>query len=426
MDLNQLEPTIEQISEENMIKINRCIDELNEINGSNEDEPKLNEDDENKFVLNIFDTTEATPNWENTYKEEQKKIKRQDREKFNYESESTSEDAMIDNFGNMEIKIKEEPKYCQFSPHNNLWHILYGKKGVINMSAVIRGVGFNPLVVEYFVRVVLIRANIQHRQYPVECVCLQHRGPTDEDTHQVLQAKPGTSPDKFWYTFDGLRKSIIFEAPRPDQDGNIHVQMNLVSLCCDSCEAASPRYQKLIDNAGKEAGRDWLLVTTLEAKNMSEKQVVLARHVAPCWFKAAVNPRDLAKPVRRKEKGGGAQKASRLRKIRENSLAVDEPDGKKLCQRSSGLDSYLISPPEGKRLLPKPSNITVGHYLLPRPVDERLLLRGNTGSHDDIQVSPPIVKIDWSFHAEILGQHLRNGDVTLKEVLEKMGYATVL
>ena len=35
----------------------------------------------------------------------------------------------------------------------------------------------------------------------------------------------GTSTDKFWYTYDGLRKSVIFEAPKPDQDGNIKVHI---------------------------------------------------------------------------------------------------------------------------------------------------------------------------------------------------------
>ena len=49
-------------------------------------------------------------------------------------------------------------------------------------------------------------------------------------------------------------------------------------------DAASPKFLNLIDNAGKEAGRDWLLVSTLEARK-DEKQVILARNVLPCWFK---------------------------------------------------------------------------------------------------------------------------------------------
>ena len=49
-------------------------------------------------------------------------------------------------------------------------------------------------------------------------------------------------------------------------------------------DAASPSFLSLIDNAGKEAGRDWLLVITLEARK-DEKQIILARKVLPCWFK---------------------------------------------------------------------------------------------------------------------------------------------
>jgi hypothetical protein len=255
------------------------------------------------------------------------------------------------------------------------------------------------LVQEYSVRCVLVRASIQHRQYPVECVCETHRGHPDgpkEDRHQVLQAKPGTSPDKFWYTYDGLRKSVLFEAPVPDQEGEIRVHMNLVSLCCDSCEAATPGYQNLINSAGKEASRDWLLVISLEAR-LNERQSVLARHVLPCWFKACVNPRDLNKPVRRKEKGGGAQKASRLKRIAENS--VTETDGKKLCPDQAEPQNIPLSPPEGKKLLTKPP---------PAP------------EHDYHTISCPVVELDWNFHADILREHLKRGHITQDQLLQKL------
>eukprot|EP00090_Calanus_glacialis_P000082 TRINITY_DN1005_c0_g1_i1.p1 TRINITY_DN1005_c0_g1~~TRINITY_DN1005_c0_g1_i1.p1 ORF type:complete len:443 (-),score=98.20 TRINITY_DN1005_c0_g1_i1:359-1534(-) len=386
---------------------------------SSQDEPKFDEENENKFVQKIFEPTKPTENWEKKYKQEQKKIKRQDREKVNYESESTSEDAKVEKFGDNDIKVKEEAKYCQWSPHNNLLHILYGKKGVIDISATFRGIRFDLLVEEYIVRVVLIRANIQHRQYPVECVCLQHKGQSEEDTHQVLQAKPGTSPDKFWYTYDGLRKSIIFEAPRPDASGNINVHMNLVSLCCDSCEAASPKYQSLINTAGKEAGRDWLLVITLESRK-NERQTVLARDVRPCWFKAAVNPRDLKKLVRRKEKGGGAQKASRLKRIAENS-AITESDGKRHAGQAE-LDNYILSPtPEGKKLLPKPTDLPVRHTLLPRLSPDQVLLPGLSVNQEVFQLSLPVVTMDRKFHVSFLRKQLANGEVTRDQLMYELG-----
>jgi len=429
MEIDQLEPSIREFfnNQAAVSQINSIIDNIKE------DEPMLDEDVERKYLLpfetpsdytnqfinDLFHPTTASPEWDKKYKKEQKKIKRQDREKLNYESQSTSEDAKIGNLGNVLITIKEEAKYCQWSPHNKLQHILYGKKGVIDISTTFKGIPFNPLVEEYFVRVVLIRANIQHRQYPVECVCLQHQGPSngpDEDRHQVLQAKPGTSLDKFWYTYDGLRKSVIFEAPRPDHSGEIKVHMNLVCLCCDSCEAASDKYQKLINSAGKEASRDWLLVTTLESR-MNERQTVLARDVVPCWFKASVNQRDLLKTVRRKEKGGGAQKAHRLKRIAEN-LAT-ETDGKKPCKGQSDLDTFLLStPPEGKKHFAPSNDLTIAHSVLSQPFHDEMLQTGPSPDHDYFKLSFPVVTMDSNFHVKHLKELMRSGQIT-EEQLKK-------
>eukprot|EP00092_Neocalanus_flemingeri_P005570 GFUD01006002.1.p1 GENE.GFUD01006002.1~~GFUD01006002.1.p1 ORF type:complete len:365 (+),score=99.92 GFUD01006002.1:277-1371(+) len=352
MDIDQLEPTIQELGE-------------HEWNVNNEDD----------LVRYLFKQTKPTPNWKEQYQLEQRKIKRQDREKCNYESESTSEDAQIENLGDVKVDLKEIRKVCQWSPNNKLWHIIYGKKGVMDLTATFKGIKFDPLVEEYQVRNTLIRANIQHRQYPVECVCLEHKGSSEEDIHQVLQAKPGTSPDKFWYTYDGLRKSVLFEAPFPDEEENIKVHMKLCCLCCDSCDAASRKYLNLIDNAGKEAGRDWLLVSTLEARK-DEKQVILARNVLPCWFKAAVIPRDLKKLERRKEKGGGAQKKSRLKRLQENSL---------------------LPPPQGSKRL-----------------------SADIPDHDYITISPTVVTMDWKFHADVLKEYLKNNGVTRNELEQRL------
>jgi len=410
--ISQLEPSIESLmGEVDPTQVYNILDNIKQ------DEPEFDDKAEEKYLLpadgynndydyisNLF-TKDVPPEYINDYNRAQKVLKQKDRERINYESVSTSEDAQIDDFGDTDIIVKEEKKLCQWSSKNELWHILYGKKGVIDISATFKGIRHNPMVEEYLVRGVLIRANIGHRQYPVECVCEQHKGHSEgpvQDRDQVLQAKPGTSPDRFWYSYDGLRKSVIFEAPNPDQADNIKVHMNLVSLCCDSCEAASEHYQGLINSAGKEASRDWLLVITLE-RRVNDKLEVMARHSLPCWFKAAVNTRDLQKDVRRKMKGGGAQRANRLKRIAENS--VTQTDGKKLCEDQSYL---LQAPPEGKKLLPKSQDLIIANSVLsPPPI-----------KYSTVQV--PVVDLDWNFHAEILKEHIRSGHITKEQLMQKI------
>jgi len=195
--------------------------------------------------------------------------------------------------------------------------------------------------------------------------------------------------------------------------------MNLVCLCCDSCEAASPKYQSLINNAGKEAGRDWLLVITLESRK-NERQTVLARDVRPCWFKAAVNPRDLKKLVRRKEKGGGAQKASREKRIAENS-AIAEPDGKRHAGQDE-VDNYIISSaPEGKKLLPKPTYLPVRQTLFPALPPDQMLLTSQLVKQEVFQLSLPVVTMDRKFHVSFLRKQLENGEVTRDQLMHELG-----
>lgn len=361
--------------------------------------------EEQEFIKEIFSSTKPTKDWQEKYRQEQKKVKREDREKCLYESEATSEDAKVDNLGNNSVVLHDEPKLCMWSPENKLHHIQKGKKGLIPITASFRDIECDPLVDEYMVRFVLIRANMQHRQYPVDEVCHQHTGPNPsrEDRYQVLQAKPGTSSDKFWYTYDGLRKSIIFEAPRPDASGNITVKMQLVCLCCDSCDAASVKYKRLVESAGKEAGRDWLLVTTLETRQ-DERQTIIARDVKPCWFKANVNQKDLDKTVRRKIKGGGAQKANRLKREAENSNSLFEPLDQKYIKIKSDLDEVLATPPEGKRLLKPATSVIV------KPRQQQSC----------IQLYPSVIELDWRFHAKKIRQHLRSGKIDNDDVMKEI------
>ena len=83
--------------------------------------------------------------------------------------------------------------------------------------------------------------------------------------------------------------------------------------------------------------------------------------------------KSITKNIYRKEKGGGAQKKSRLKRIQENSL--------------------LQPPPDGKRLL---------------------------ADHDYITISPQVVTMDWKFHADILKEYLKKGGITRNELEQRL------
>jgi len=162
MDIDQIQPTIERLTDQQWEVLNKSISTLQ---NSEDGEPTLDEELENDF-LSLFEDTKPTPNWVEKYQREQKKTKREVRENVDYEGEATSEEAQIENLGNIEVKINEIPKVCQWSPNNKLTHVQYGKKGLLDIMATFKGIEFDPLVDEYVVRNVLIRANPAQRQYP--------------------------------------------------------------------------------------------------------------------------------------------------------------------------------------------------------------------------------------------------------------------
>ena len=65
--------------------------------------------EEQEFVEEIFASTKPTKDWQEKYRQEQKKVKREDREKCVYESEATSEDAKVENLGNNSVVLHDEP-----------------------------------------------------------------------------------------------------------------------------------------------------------------------------------------------------------------------------------------------------------------------------------------------------------------------------
>ena len=221
-----------------------------------------------------------------------------------YESLSTSEKAELKPIGNSSITIQNIHGVCQYSENNKRFHLLSGNRGLLTIQANFKSIPDDILIQEFITHVVLMRRHPLHQKYPINKVCSIHRSNGNNDN--VIQPAPGTKGEDFFYTKEGLHKSIIFRTQRPDKDGNISLQMKLISMCNDSCNFHTENYQKLIDISGKEKSRDTSLIITLEARK-HEELVPIARNSINMWIKASICPRDLEKKERRLPKGGAAQ-----------------------------------------------------------------------------------------------------------------------
>ena len=222
----------------------------------------------------------------------------------NYESTSTSLDAEIEHMENTSLTV-ENSDVCAWSQHNKRYHLLSGLKGSISLTASFTGIHDDILVEEYITRVVLIRNDPQHKLYPIETVCSKHKHST-ENSDQVLQAKPGTPKEKFWYTSKGPRKSIVFKTQRPNKQGVIKSHIDLMSTCFDTCNVQHEYFQRLVNISGKEKSRDMCFVVTLEARKLNDLETI-GRGNIKVWMKAKISQTDLLKKRRREPKGGAAQ-----------------------------------------------------------------------------------------------------------------------
>ena len=230
-----------------------------------------------------------------------------------YESSATSEKAVLNPIGDTSITVQNYPGVCQWSENNKRFHLLSGRKGLITIQANFQSVSDDYLIQEFITRVVLMRRHPLYQQYPINKICSLHRS-NGNDEH-VIQPASCTKEEDFWYTKEGLHKSIIFRTPRPDQDGKISIQMKLISMCNDSCSFHTENFEKLINISGKEKSRDTCLVITLEARIHDELQTIARNHIN-MWIKANICPRDLEKKARRLPKGGAAQPSrSKKRKL---------------------------------------------------------------------------------------------------------------
>ena len=136
-----------------------------------------------------------------------------------YESSATSEKAVLNPIGDTSITVQNYPGVCQWSENNKRFHLLSGRKGLITIQANFQSVSDDYLIQEFITRVVLMRRHPLYQQYPINKICSLHRS-NGNDEH-VIQPASCTKEEDFWYTKEGLHKSIIFRTPRPDQDGKI-------------------------------------------------------------------------------------------------------------------------------------------------------------------------------------------------------------
>jgi hypothetical protein len=109
-----------------------------------------------------------------------------------------------------------------------------------------------------------------------------------------------------------------------------------------------------------------------------------------------------------------------LKRIAENS-AITEPDGKRHAEHHE-LDNYILSPsPEIKKLLAKPTDLTVRHTLLPRLSPDQMLRTGLPVNQEVFQLSLPVVTMDRKFHVSFLRKQLANGEVTRDQLMYELG-----
>eukprot|EP00092_Neocalanus_flemingeri_P000761 GFUD01000808.1.p1 GENE.GFUD01000808.1~~GFUD01000808.1.p1 ORF type:complete len:443 (+),score=87.48 GFUD01000808.1:114-1442(+) len=251
---------------------------------------------------------------------------------FDYESESTSQGALIDDMGDVEMivqNIKDEGRkwLTCYSPSNQSYHVKSGRDGNFSITLRYNNIEIHPDG-EYFVRSMLIRSSEAYRHFPVNRVCEKHQGTIDGidqemNIIQPLQALPGSSAKEYFYSHLGVRPSFIYKCKAPDVNGTIIANPKMIFLCNDSCSNSS--YSQHYKNA--EAARSLYLVQTLEVKKLGVVKV-LARSKVSVWPKASVCDRDLLKTERRKPKGAAAQKASRLKRL--NNEAIETTESKKI------------------------------------------------------------------------------------------------
>ena len=194
-----------------------------------------------------------------------------------------------DDIGIFLYEIKENSS-CRFSTSTG-WHLLR-EHGAF--SAKLAFEQLNPGE-SMIIRCVLIRKDDAYRHYMVDTVCKLHqKGNCMADNENVLQPTSGQS-GMWFYSSEGPRKSLCFEAGNPDPKGSLECTISMKSACNSTCNTCTDETFRPTMRS-----RDLLLILTLEDKSSNK---VLARRSISLWPKSVIRESDLDKESRWRPRG---------------------------------------------------------------------------------------------------------------------------
>jgi len=226
----------------------------------------------------------------------------------------------LQTFGPLEMDIRQNKK-CKYGKDGRVLHI-QRQHGTLDLDLIYTGVVASGKII----RIRPIRKNAPW--LPVDQVCRKHANRRDNSNllkpnlkAHVLRPEEGFEGEYIGGVNPSLVWPLLSERKR----------IKLFFKCNDSCGTSSERTDR---DRILEMERDLLLVATVEAANGE----VLARQSIPVWPKAQVVHRELDKEVRRRPKGGAAQKQAKGRLSR-NDL---ERIGRRLISLSSGPDPPIV------------------------------------------------------------------------------------
>jgi len=198
-----------------------------------------------------------------------------------------------DDVGIFSYEIKENSS-CRFSTSTG-WHLLR-ERGALSAELTFKQLSPRGSMI---VRCVLVRRDDACRHYMVDTVCKLHQKENCiADNDNVLQ--PTAGQDGMWfYSNEGPRKSLCFEAGSPDPNGSLTCVISMRSACNGTCNTCTDETFKPTMRS-----RDLLLIITLEDKSTS---TILARRSINLWPKSVIRESDLDKGVRWRPRGAAAK-----------------------------------------------------------------------------------------------------------------------
>jgi len=243
-------------------------------------------------------------------------------------SPSLDIDAEMSDMGHCEISYTPT-KNCKRSESNEYFHVARDQ-GILKLGLKFTDINLTDGV--YIIRAVLVRKNEEFKHFPVNTICRQHAANCDDPAavDNVLQPPTGFDLNTVSYSTpeQGARRSLEFQLRPEDLDKDNNTMTRNIALrfrCNASCvttkgseikTSEAKKGEKEKKETAKEAAQDLQLILSLEVLeviNNKAQMRILARRSLDVWPKEAINPRDLNKPKRMKDKGGKATQKKRER-----------------------------------------------------------------------------------------------------------------